>query len=92
MNIPYRIKHPETAKRNFELLDGPAGNVGLDVIFLCMDLYALHCEKHRYEDITWHTATALTMMYRAGYIKGKQDERKRRHKKPVEQSRIANTQ
>ena len=75
--INWRVRHPETAQRNFELLSGPAGNATLDLIEHCMDIYALHCRKRQNDEPSWRTATALAMMWKDGYIKGKQEERAR---------------
>ena len=81
--MTWRMENPELSKKLFDEVDSLMGRELLSTYYLCMDLWALYADKHwdsGKRDPQWYTACALTMIYKAGYIQGIRQERKRRRK------------
>lgn len=77
----WTLKYPEHSKTLFEEVDGLMGYEIVSTHQICLDLWALYCDKYGDEkDRKWSTACALALIYKAGYIQGIRQERKRRRK------------
>lgn len=78
LTAPWRVRYPRTAERNFEELERITPHIPINIMFHGLDLLALHYEKYKEEEPFWQTAKAVQMLWFAGYLKGKRDERERR--------------
>ena len=79
--MTWRLENPELSKKLFDEVDSLMGRELLSTHQICLDLWALICDKYGDEkDRKWSTACALALIYKAGYIQGIRQERKRRRK------------
>lgn len=78
LTAPWRVRYPLTAARNFEELERITPHLPISIMFHGLDLLALHYEKYKEDEPFWQTAKAVQMLWFAGYLKGKRDERERR--------------
>ena len=77
----WTLKYPERSKALFEEVDRLMDYEIVSTHQICLDLWALYCDKYEDErDRKWSAACALALIYKAGYIQGIRQERAKKKK------------